>query len=282
VKKLVRLNDESLQTFLETDTNERMGLLNAAGRYQLVRHQRELARTQYREIAKNDGVEGLFIEAEPTAEGINGASKQISETLIESFRTLGGVRSGAVGIAELDRGSNAISQSFYAIVGAQADKFKDIAVVVGTAATRDPKGREVAQKKVLVARTELERLKSTLDAIHKKFQSKVAKADRQDVSQVLDELKQLTAQTAAGQDSFAADVQLKDAVTDLPLRTTVLETTPRDLAVMPSDAFKQWLNKLEAAIFRADDLLNGKADWSELSSLAANDKFTFLHLNELP
>jgi hypothetical protein len=61
-----------------------------------------------------------------------------------------------------------------------------------------------------------------------------------------------------------------------------LETTPRDLAVMPSDTFKQWLNKLEASIFRADDLINGKAEWLELSSKAENEKFTFLQVSELP
>ena len=51
---------------------------------------------------------------------------------------------------------------------------------------------------------------------------------------------------------------------------------------MSSDAFKQWLNRIQAAIYRAEDLLGGKADWMYLTKKAENDQFTFLHLSELP
>ena len=133
-----------------------------------------------------------------------------------------------------------------------------------------------------MSRSELQRLRSTLDAVHKKFKARVARADRQDVAQILKDLQEIVTHTGTGQTGFAEDVKLQDVISDLPLRTTVLETTPRDLAVMASDTFKQWLNKLEAAIFRADDLLAGKAEWLVLSEKAQNEQFTFLHLNELP
>ena len=282
LEKVVKSDDVVLSSLVEGGVS--IDTLRLAFQYYLFKYHRELASEQYRELARNDGVQGLALVVEPNASDIRNASEEISRTLVQSFSTLAGVRSGGIGLAQLEGNgnSNSISQTFYAIVGAAADKFKDLPTLAGSASTRDERGREVALRKVLVSQSELQRLRSTLDAIHKKFQARIAKVDRQDVTQILDDLKQLAAQTTAGQRQFAADVQLKDVITDLPLRTTALETTPRDLAVMPSDTFKQWLNKLEASIFRADDLINGKAEWLELSSKAENEKFTFLQVSELP
>ena len=139
----------------------------------------------------------------------------------------------------------------------------------------------VAQKKILVTREELTRLKSTFDALHKTFKQMTAKVDRQDVSSILDNLKRAIASTAAGQ-QIGPDVPLKNLITDLPLKTNSLDVTPGDIAVMSSDAFSQWLNKLEASLFRIQDLLDGKTQWMTLNEKAENDKFTFLHLSELP
>jgi len=239
------------------------------------------ARQVYSEIGRNQEVDGMNVVVEPNAAGIRSAINRINATVVKAFHTLSGVRTGRVGVAELENDSNAITQTYFAIVGAAAEKFKDKPCVKGYAKVRDDAGREVAHKRVIVAEDELRRLRSTLDAIRTKFQARVRKADRQDVSEILDELKSITAQTATGQDEFSPDVELKDVITDLPLRTTALETTPRSLAVMPSDAFKDWLQRLDVAIRRADDLLAGK-NWLVLSSLAANEKFTFLRLNELP
>jgi hypothetical protein len=282
IDKVVKSDDDKLQALLDSGLD--IEVLKLARLYYLVQYQRSLSESQYKEISRNEGLQGLTLVVEPNANDIRNASEEISRNLVQSFSTLAGVRSGDIGVTQLEGSgnSNSISQTFYAIVGAAADKFKDLPTLAGSASTRDERGREVALRKVLVAQSELQRLRSTLDAIHKKFQARVAKVDRQDVTQILDDLKQLAAQTTAGQRQFAADVQLKDVITDLPLRTNALETTPRDLAVMPSDTFKQWLNKLEASIFRADDLINGKAEWLELSSLAENDKFTFLQVSELP
>lgn len=279
-QEVVRSSDNDLNALLEVGVKpETLGFVF---KYYLWQFQRSLASTQYKEIAQNEGVHGLSLVVEPNAEAIQKAAAEIASTLAESFSTLAGVRSGDVDKEALRQKSNAMTQTFYAIVGAAADKFKDQPVLNGVAAVRDEKGRQVAHKKLLVSRNELTRLRSTLDALHKKFQARTSKADRQDVAVILDDLKQVTASTTAGQQKFAAGVKLKDIISDLPLRTTALETTPGDLAVMPSDTFKQWLNKVESAIFRADELLSGKAEWLELSSVAQNDKFTFLHVSELP
>jgi len=239
------------------------------------------ARTAFHEISRNLEVDGLNIAVEPTSAGIRRAIAEIDRVMVDAFRTLGGVRTGRIGVTDLERDANSVTQTYYAIVGAAAEKFKDKPALRGFASVRDENGHEVAHKRVIVSEDELRRLRSTIDAIRTKFQARIRKADRQDVSEILDELKNVTAQTAAGQSQFAADVQLKDVITDLPLRTSALETTPRQLAVMPSDAFRNWLARLDMAVTRADDILAGK-NWLVLSSLAENERFTFLRLSELP
>lgn len=284
IKEIVRYPTDKLDQLLERGM--KFDTLKAVFLYYLWHYQRDLATVQYREISLNRLFHGLNLVVRPSAEDIRTAAAQIKEMLTNSFSTLADIRSGQLrgekGKEELRTGANAVTQTFYEIVGADADKFRRYPVLRGTAGVRDEKGRQVAQKKILVSRDELTRLRSTLDALHKKFQARTSKADRQDVSVILNDLKQVTASTTAGQQKFAAGVRLKDIISDLPLRTTALETTPGDLAVMPSDTFKQWLNKLESAIFRADELLSGKAEWLELNSKAQNDKFTFLHVAELP
>ncbi|MCX7407988.1 MAG: hypothetical protein NTZ32_07885 [Planctomycetales bacterium] len=81
---------------------------------------------------------------------------------------------------------------------------------------------------------------------------------------------------------MTAEVKLKDLISDLPLKTAALDTSPADLALMTTEAFKQWLERIEAAVFRIDDLLTSKQDWLTLSEKAVNEKFTFLRLSELP
>ena len=94
-------------------------------------------------------------------------------------------------------------------------------------------------------------------------------------------MKEVLAETSAGQD-VTAQAKLKDLISDLPLKTAALETSAADLALMTTEAFKEWLEKVESVVFRIDDLLNNRQDWLTLSDRAVNDKFTFLRLSELP
>ncbi|MEK6235425.1 MAG: hypothetical protein N2C14_12025, partial [Planctomycetales bacterium] len=242
---------------------------------------RASAETTFADIARTREIQGFSLVVEPKAADIQRAIDRIDREISDAFETLAGVRTGRVGTEELEQNSNAITQTYYTIVGAAAAKFKDKPTVKGFARLRDSNGREVAQKRVIVSEDELRRLRSTLDAIRSKFQARVRKADRQDVSEILEELQSIAAQTVAGQKNFDADVNLKQVITDLPLRTAALDTTPRNIAVMTSSAFKDWLARLDVAVTRADELLSGP-NWLVLSPLAENEKFTFLRLNELP
>ncbi len=285
-EKLVMNNEAELKTEVQAllakynnDKDTVVDLLAKAFAYQLIKQQADLALSQYKDISRNGGeADGVFIEVEPNSESIRKASVEIAGKLRDSFKALVSVREKG----ELPAPTkNPISQPLYTLVGAAAEKFKDQPTLVGTAQVRDLRGREVAHKKVLVSQKELKHLRSTLDALHTKFKGRVAKADRQDVSAILNDLKQILAETSAGQ-AITADVKLKEVVSDLPLRTAALNTSAADLALMTSDAFTQWLARLETAIKRIDDLLDSRADWLTLSDKAVNEKFTFLRLNELP
>ncbi len=289
IDQIVRMSDEELsrlidniQHRLDLTDKDAVGLLRDIFSVHLYNKYRDIAREQYRQIARNNGIEGIYLAVEPDAGAINSAVRTIKETLSVSFGTLKGVREGRVGEEELKQQSNPITQRFYALVGAAANKFKDEPTLQGRARVRDERGREVAQRKILVSRDELQRLQSTFDAIYKKFQASTAKEEHQDVTQILDKLKEVTVTTATGQ-QLAPDVALRDVISDLPLKTGALDITPADIAVMSADTFTQWLNKLQTARFRVSDLLDGKAaQWLELSSRAQNEKFTFVRLNDLP
>ena len=253
--------------------------LNSLTLYQIIKHQRDLASAQYRQLAGNNGeADGIYMAVEPSGAKVTEAARALSAKLKESFVALESVREGK-GLPAA--ATNEISQPLYTLVGAAAEKFKDSPVLTGTAMVRDKRGREVAFKKVMVSEQELRHVKSTLDALFTKFKTKSSKADRQDVGSILNDLKEVLAEAGAGQE-LTAEVKLKDLISDLPLKTAALDTSPADLALMTTEAFKQWLERIEAAVFRIDDLLTSKQDWLTLSEKAVNEKFTFLRLSELP
>lgn len=283
-RKLIMMSDQDLEDLLPA-VSKKVGqeavlkLLDACRTYQLIRNQRELALAQYKQIAGNSGeADGLFRAVEPGPDNIKKAADLLSAKIQGSFSALESVREGK-GLPA--GGQNEISQPLFVLVGAAAEKFKDSPVLEGLATVRDGRGREVAAKKVMVSEVELQHLKSTLDALYTKFKGKTSKVDRQDVGGILNDLKEILAETSAGQD-LAADIKLKDLISDLPLRTAALETSPADLALMTTEAFKQWLERLQSAVFRIEDLLNNRPDWLTLSEKAVNDKFTFLRISELP
>lgn len=283
-KQLVNMSDQELLGVLES-VEKKLGkeqtieAIRACMRYQLVRNQRDLALSQYKQIAGNNGeADGLFQAVEPGTDKIAQASRILSSKIHESFNALESVRDGN-GLPS--GGQNELSQPLFTLVGAAAEKFKDSPVLEGIATVRDSRGREVAFKKVMVSEDELRHLKSTLDALYTKFKGKTSKVDRQDVGGILNDLKEILAETSAGQE-LGADVKLKDLISDLPLRTAALDTSPADLALMTTEAFKQWLDRLQSAVFRIEDLLTSRQDWLTLSEKAVNDKFTFLRISELP
>lgn len=274
------VSEMSLDDLVEATKNKDLvKAISSVYSLQCLEHQRILALGQYREISQNNReADGIFQAVEPGAEPVKRAAVSLATKIRETFEILEKVREGQ-GLPT--NGQNEISQPLFTLVGAAAEKFKDSPVLEGTAAVRDKRGREVAFKKVMVSEKELRHLRSTLDALFTKFKGKTSKADRQDVGSILNTMKEVLAETISGQD-VTANAKLKDLISDLPLKTAALETSAADLALMTTEAFKEWLDKVESAIFRIDDLLNSRQDWLTLSDRAVNDKFTFLRLSELP
>lgn len=287
-RQIVNSSDSELESILERlsrtnivggDSDKVVEIGIALIRYQLQKHQWELAAAQYKQIAGNNGeADGLYLAVEPSSQKVTAAAQTLTTKIQESFKDLEGVRNGD-GLP--GGGQNELSQPLFTLVGAAVEKFKDSPVLEGIATVRDSRGREVAFKKVMVSEDELRHLKSTLDALYTKFKGKTSKVDRQDVGGILNDLKEILAETGAGQE-LAANVKLKDLISDLPLRTAALDTSPADLALMTTEAFKQWLDRLQSAVFRIEDLLTSRQDWLTLSEKAVNDKFTFLRISELP
>ena len=240
----------------------------------------QLALSQYRTIAANDDIQGMFEAVPPQAAELSRVAGKLKASLAEAFSTLAKIRDRTIDSAEELQGAGAFAQTFYSVVGANAERFKPQSVEEGRSQTRAEDGREVAKRKVMVGREELQKLRARLDGIYSLFSKKVAKKDRQSVNDTLDELKQAIAGAAAGQ--LVATTNLQDVITDLPLTTDVLRITPEQIATFSSDRFKAWLDGLKRSIDRAQTLLDRKDNWLPLSSLATADEVSFLLLTELP
>lgn len=240
----------------------------------------KLALSQYRAISANDDIQGLFEAVPPQAVELERVASKLKASLAEAFKTLAKIRDRTIDSAEDLQGAGAFAQTFYSVVGANAERFKPQTVEEGRSRTRDEDGREVAKRKVMVGRDELQKLRSSLDAIYSLFSKKVAKKDRQDVKKMLDDLKQVIAGAAAGQ--IVATTNLQEIITDLPLKTDVLRITPEQIATFSSDKFKDWLDGLKRSIDSVQALLDSKNNWLPLSSLATADEVSFLLLSQLP
>ncbi len=270
---------ESLVRFAGDELNP-MPILKAGIMVNAFETDERLALTQYRQIAANDDVQGLFEAVPPQATELRRVSGKLKASLAEAFDALAKIRDRKIDSADDLQGAGAFAQAFYSVVGANAERFKPQTVEEGAARTRADDGREVAKRKVMVGRDELQKLRARLDAIYNIFSKKVAKKDRQSINDTLDELKRAIAGAAAGQ--VVATTNLQEVITDLPLTTDVLRITPEQIATFSSDKFKAWLDGLKRSIDRAQALLDRKDNWLPLSSLAAADEVSFLLLTELP
>ncbi|WP_299462864.1 hypothetical protein, partial [uncultured Gimesia sp.] len=198
IEEIIRpLSREELLEVLKAD-----GIIEIIQGYHTIKvidYQRKLALSQYQTISKNnDEADGLFMEVEPNSKATQQAIGLLSQKIKGTFDLLKKARDGQ-GMPSQNQNNNEISQPLFTLVGAAAEKFKDQPVIEGTATTRNENGRQISVKKVMVSRQELRRLRSTMDSLHTKFRNKTSKADRQDVGSILTTMKEIIAETSAGQ-----------------------------------------------------------------------------------
>lgn len=257
-----------------------ISLNDSIDRYQTVLHK------QLQTLAANaQQLQGYYAEVNTYESGDakERAIEGLTSILNKAYQALAVAREGkATESASTFQSGGSISRAIYQIAGTKGDASGLEQVEKGYATLRDENGRQVAHKRVMVFKEELMRLYSVLDSLHTTFRAKSNKADRQNVSDILDELKRAVAAQVAGQE-IDENVNLKDLITfDFPLKTPALEVSAQQIAVMTTPAFNNWLESLATARDRSKSLvLGGKADWTKLNN-EDDEQFTFLALPELP
>jgi hypothetical protein len=247
------------------------------------------ALSQYQSLAANQGqIQGYHTATQTYSkpDDKNRVIAELSGCLEKAYKGLAAARELAEPETSADLQDGNINRAIYAIVSTNANvgQLRDQPVKTGYARTRDENGRAVADQKIMVFKEELMRLYSVLDSLHTTFKNKSDKAARQNVADILENLKGAVASQAAGQQELGTGTKLKMVIAfDLPLKTPALEISAQDIAVMTTPAFNNWLESLAGARDRAKDLVlkGGSTDWTTLSN-ELNQEFTFLSLSELP
>lgn len=143
------------------------------------------------------------------------------------------------------------------------------------------KGNEVAKLKILVFKSELRRLLSSLDNLGE-LRKKTKRSERQDATLLLKELKAAVASAAAGQAfTFTEDTMLAALIGDLPLRTPVLATTAKQLSAMSSEDFERWIGQLDYAKKRCQTLLDDGDQWTQHKG-GIGSEFGFVEQSRMP
>jgi hypothetical protein len=248
----------------------------------------EKTNEQWQRLAQNQGdYQGFFLSVDTYKNdgskdrAINGLIKALEE----SFKALEKARTGKTDDVKVTSGSSgAISQGIYQIITTNAppDRFKDMSTFSGVSKSRDENGRLVAEKKIMVMKEELRQFRSVMDLLYNKFKGMSNKAQRQDVSEILKTMKESIASVASGEKQIDEGMNLDKILSfEFPLKTPVLSVSARDIAVMTTPTFNNWLEQLAAARDRTEQLLEKPDNWTPLSN-GLKQEFTFLKLSELP
>jgi hypothetical protein len=262
------------------DIQRKLGMMGMQVHYREIHD--SLALHQYRSATLNKNGNGYFAEIKPDPASVNLVTNELKDRINEAIKVIANVARGNTEVMD----GNEFSEPIYRMVGSSISKKELLTtpVQVGVASTISVEtGRSVGLKLVMVSREELTRLGGIFDQLHGKFKLRTARADRQDVSGILDDLKQSLAQAVSGQE-VNADTELASLITDLPLQTEALKLTAGNIAVMPTKAFTAWLDELQTAFKRTQSLLNGDAKrWIKISSLDdKKEEFGFLRVVDLP
>lgn len=288
VKAVGSLTALELAAALECTLDEAQAFGTAVVLADALRKWRTRAESQFQKVASNMGeLEGYYmaLNTHDSPTDKDRAVKGLSDALNMAYQALAAAREGEDpdDSAAMSRGGN-VSRAIYQIVSTKGDasRFAKQDVFEGYARTRDENGRLVAHQRVMVFREELMSFYSALDSLHERFKNRSNKAERQNVADVLNDLKEAVASQAAGQE-FDENTDLRTVITfDFPLKTPALDTSAQEIAVMTTPAFNNWLESLAAARDRAKALvLGGKTDWTTLAN-ELDQEFSFLLLSELP
>ncbi len=249
----------------------------------------KLALAQYESLAHGGDTPGYFNACQPNPADVRRVVGELRDKVGSAIKVVSQVAMGNIDevAAQSNRnGGDEFTKPIFRIVNSSLKNSELISTPVqnGTASVRSEKtGRLVGHKVIMVSENEINRLMGTFNSLYEQFDKKRSRAERQDVTAILNDLKTSLAQASAGQ-QLDADTRLADLISDLPLRTSALLMTPGDIAVMGSQDFEAWLDELKVAEQRTRILLNEDAGrWITIASLRqATGKYAFLKVSELP
>jgi hypothetical protein len=159
----------------------------------------------------------------------------------------------------------------------------DVDSFEGLAPVRDDDGQLVAYKQIMVGREELKELANKLNALVEEFQGKAARANRVGIKAILDKLQQYAIETVTGEEfEVLPDSELKAILTELPLQTSALDITPKNLQVLDAEEFTRWVDNIRFSEKRCLDLLKDESKWNTLTETAPLEKFAFIRLEDMP
>jgi len=252
-------------------------------------HYDKISLAQYETLARAGDSPGYFTACQPNPSDVRRVVGALENKISDAIKVISQVATGnveEVAAQGARSGGDEFTKPIFRIVNSSLKNSEVIATPVqrGTATVRSEKsGRLVGHKVIMVSEEEINRLMGIFNALYEQFDKKRSRAERQDVTSILTDLKSSLAEVASGQ-VLDSETSLSDLITDLPLRTSALMMTPGDIAVMSTKDFEAWLDELKTAEQRTRILLSEDAGrWITISSLKqAADKYAFLKLSELP
>lgn len=239
---------------------------------------RKRAERDYQLLARNGLMAenlGIYDPSEPTVEGVKASGQRLTDAVVAAFTALERALDN-----QPPQSKGQIAERVVEIAEAFKKQLQDKESVTALGAPLNDKGREVAKLRLLVFRTELQRLESLLDRLYQDFRPLTKRSDRQDATETLNRLKAAVATAAAGQ-QFDENSQLATVIGDLPLRTPVLATSAKALAAMSSEDFERWLGQLEFAKKRCRELLDAGDRW-ERHTGGIGSEFSFIEQSQMP
>lgn len=221
----------------------------------------ELSKSQFEFIASNaGGLAGYHKDVDPN----NSAEKEDTiRGMVESFRSamrsLGGLKRGDFAAVEMEakKGTSAISTQIFQIAeGIKPEEIKP--VMQGLASDRNSDGDLVAPKALHVSMADMKILASTLDFLYQSLQRMDEGGERSNVAILMNQLQTTVVMAELGEKGtqFDQGTSLKAVISALPLKSDALEMTIGELAGLPDDAFKAWLEKLGSTLATAKKIVD--------------------------
>ena len=268
----------ALRVFTQLNPNQK-GQVMLADHIRKKEVNQAVAMSQYRSLINEQGEFYLAV-----AKADNRALNDLKAHLTAAIKTTVQLQKGIGDNIGVQRGG--FSRSIYRLVGTAIRTDEIISQPVFTGEARvvsEVSGNRVGQEVILVSQEELRRFVVVVGQILENVTSRRARADRLDVSELMNRLKTALASLIAGED-IKDRFQLEAIIAELPLQTETLRMTANDIAVMDLETFDSWLESFSRCIKVGKIILDGdKGRWISVSGPnSTTTRWALFRLSDLP